>query len=49
MASLEKVTFGFLKVKLSVFKRILMLEIPFSLLTWGTNHEQQFPNLTYFA
>lgn len=45
----EKVAFGYLKVKLSIFKRILVLEIPFSPLTWGTNHEQQFPNLAYLA
>jgi hypothetical protein len=49
MASIEKVAFGFLKVKLSFFKKILVLEILFSLLTWGTNHEQQFPNFAYFA
>jgi hypothetical protein len=49
MASFEKVALDFLKVKLFVLKRILVLEIPFSPLTWWANHEQQFPNLAYFA
>jgi hypothetical protein len=46
MASLEKVALDFLKV---IFKRIIVLEIPLSPLTWWANHEQQFPNLAYLA
>jgi hypothetical protein len=45
MASLEKVALDFFKVKLFVFKRIIVLEIPFSPLTWQANHEQQFLDL----
>jgi len=47
--SIEKTTMGLIKAELSLFKRITVLINLFSPFTLWAEHEQQFPNLIYFA
>jgi hypothetical protein len=49
LVSIEETTMGLIKAELSFFKRTAMLIDPFSPFNWWAKHEQQFPNLIYFA
>jgi hypothetical protein len=49
LASIKEAAMGFIRVELSLFRRIAVLINLLSPLTRWAKHEQQFPNLTYLA
>lgn len=49
LTSRKKATMGLLKDESSLYRQITMPSETFNLLNWWAEHEQQFPNVGFFA